>query len=414
VLGTIISVRVAQPTIFTVPDGLFRSIEKDGYFPLLQANGAPLSWGKPQIKWIDPADPRMPDIDLTIGPANRWQIVLILAFDRHVDSKELLPPAKSGLLAVYDPSAYTTNWSTTVGNPRFYMFHSTRAIVRHTEGDDGDKGKRHDTAQTFCDLNGLRETQQTRVPMMFEPKELQGGDLSAVSICDAFYMPLTAARYSLKIGGKNPSKREVRAEIARQANAMGLGRRIHDLWAIAYIESQFHQFDVWNPKREGLPQKGPGTDWGIMQLNAVPYSDGAAEGYRPYHVRQQALDPPGYIPQRLWPPPKKQLWDWRANIAGGLRVYASKAQMADGHFRRLEEIAQQAGTKATLSERQRRVEIAQRDNTNLMYWTGWDNDKQTWILNPLCADPRTYGNKVMAVVDGLEAKPPQLPQFWDD
>ena len=415
----------ALPFPVVANDVTFRSVERSKAIPLFDLKGSPLTeWRARPLRNPPPLfikalpEPQMPDVNLTMRMA-RWQLILAVGLGEQREGvSKLLAPLDTGSLAVRDPALYSPanpNIQTIfkmASNIEFYADVSARAVMRFEQGEG--TGKRHDAINTFYVLLGASVNRNVTVPLEFERDEIQGGTLSIVCLWSSFSFPLAAARVEQRVLGENPPKPSIHAEIRRQAVAAGLGKRVNDLLAIAHAESGFHQFWTWwdgdkpPPENQGLPYKGPGTDWGIMQLNAVPYADSAKEGYRrfPGPTQQMLNGPPR--PQMLWPPPSRQLWDWKANIAGGIAVYSAKLRDAVQHFDALLALAHRTDRDARLSERERRMEIIHRYNHGTLCWTGWDKQKKAWIRGP----DHDYADKVMGVIDGIEAVPQKLPADW--
>jgi hypothetical protein len=417
----------AKPTLLTVSDRVFRRAENNALVPMFDLRGNPRP--DPMFSRLRPffitamPDAKMPDITARLQVA-RWQTIFALALDqnprrnRRAADQTLLPPLREGTVAVTDPALYVPaeldlkGILTVASNMKFYETASTRAIIRHERGNG--IGRRHDSLQTFCDLLGVGSNDTPTIDLEFDRQKIQGGHLTAVSTWGNHFFPFSVGRIKDQVLGENPPKPAIHAEIRRQATAAGLGVWINSLLAIAYQESTFHQFIDYgsgaNPD-EGFPFKGTrkgedSTDWGIMQLDAVTYPDARSEGYRPFHGYQETLA--GKVPVTLWPPPARQLWDWKANIAGGIQCFSAKLAAAQTHLAELLAIARKTDKDAGFTWRERSLEVMNRYNMGVMYWIGWDTANKKWIRHP----GAMYADTVIKVRDAIEATPPVWPLYW--
>ena len=394
----------SPPELFTMADATFAALEGNKRLRLIE-------YREPQWIVCDPA-PRMPELYLPMTPP-QWELVLGALLLGGGDRPDpLLPALKLGRLGVFNAALYAPNLST-MAKREFYSVGVTRTIIRHREG-TGSK-KRRDAIQTFYDLHGVPQNASARVGVHFR-KEVQGGELSAVCLWEVHYAagPLLAlgVRVTAKVRARNANQglgiqETVRREIRRQASAAGFSQgRVNELLAIAWQESKFHQFETARTlkRREGLPMQGSSkNDWGVFQLNTLPFPDSAAEGYGPIMNKGQVGG---------WPPTREQLWDFRANIAGGIRLYAVKIKEAEAYLRKLYRAAMEVDPKGARrpTARQNRLECLERFNGGA-YWSRWSPEKRAWVRRPPKRPP--YADALIGVVEGLEGKPTVVPRWWN-
>lgn len=100
-------------------------------------------------------------------------------------------------------------------------------------------------------------------------------------------------------------------------------------------------------------------------------------------------------------PTGRQIWDWVANVDGGLGLYNEKQTDAREYPRR----TRQTYPNATdFTEDQLRRETWQRYNGG-HYWA-WDDESQQWVSDP----PNNYAAKVAAYYDAVNSG--DLPPGW--
>ena len=175
---------------------------------------------------------------------------------------------------------------------------------------------------------------------MFEPNfgGIRGGELriiprlrgaegtAPVRTCDERFMARTVL-------GQNPSRAEIEAALGNDPI----------LTQIACTESNFRQF----ASSPGLPNVGSdrrgSMGFGVMQLTEPPATD-------------------------------DEIWDWRLNVVGGMRVYREKVQIAATE---IAAIRQQYPAAPALTPDEMQYQILQRYNSG-SYWS-WDDVTKKWV-----------------------------------
>jgi hypothetical protein len=384
-----------QPTPFTLSDDQFRLVELSKHATAIKED---------DIQWIE-SDPeaRMPEkLSLPLRPAS-WGYILMAVDGGVVPTPKnyLLPRPRMGWIGAYDPSVAPSNPLSALRYGHFYEIARMRAIIRHEEGSG--LFKRKDTTQTFFDLFFTPLTARGRVPMRFD--DVQGGELTAVCTWSFHYaLSWQAARVRMKVRAKNPGsdghfQETIRKEIKAQWKSAGLSpATLTELLVVAYKESKFLQFETKKTReeRDGLPRKSPtDNDWGVYQLNTLPFKDSAADGYRPL-IRKETGG-------TAWPPTRRQLWDYRANIACGIKLYRWHSERARYWLEHLFSTYQKKGA-IPFTPRQRRLERLQRYKGG-KYWLRWESG--AWQPVPLKS--RKYADELIRYADGLEKTPPDDP-----
>lgn len=158
-----------------------------------------------------------------------------------------------------------------------------------------------------------------------------------------------------RIRGKNPTKQAVKDRLGSL-----------ELQVIAYKESRFRQFDA-----DGLPIFGPPSGFGVMQL-----------------------DPP---------PSPEVIWNWKANVDAGIKVYKTKLREAKGYPARVRK--NKFPEARDFNEKELKLEAYQRYNGGA-YWE-WSNPQKKWVPAPL----NNYADTAYKIEQAVRAGKP--PKEWD-
>ena len=219
----------------------------------------------------------------------------------------------------------------------------------------------------LIELDAKRDTPTVRIDF---GGHIAGGVLEAVAHLYVFLpLPFLTARFRLKILGRNPTKDAIRKEIGRQAALAGLGARVLDLWVICFLESRFRQFETHGDRR-GEPLWNKPSGYGVMQLDPASSAE--------------------------------QLWNWRENIKGGIRVYQDKLGQALIFMNRLRKKYPLA---PPFTAREVRMEVFQLYNGG-QFWGSWDGAQWQSIAG------QTYAYRAERVRESVDKGVP--PAEWND
>ncbi len=327
--------------------GLFR-ISDDLYRVLDQPPNPLFETAEPA--WIT-AEPAMPVLEMRLR-VREWAMGLFLAglLRAPPGPPEAVDDGRSvgSIIEMYD---VRTTVDAFLGSPTTFMGVVSRGRIHYVDR-RADHLKGHRSRNDRLGFEHLlfsfdpnRESPTIHIDF---GDRIQGGVFEAVAYLFAFMPPpLGTARFRQKVLGRNPTRAQVRSELARQAARSGLASRALDLCVIAYVESRFRQF-VESGKDRGQPLYGTPSGYGIMQID----------------------DPR---------PTPEQIWNWKANVAMGIRIYQGYLSGALAHLRSLEARWPAA---AKFTQVQIRMEFFQRYNTGPgnPFWGVWDGAQ--WQPNP--------------------------------
>lgn len=240
-------------------------------------------------------------------------------------------------------------------------------------------------------------------------EEIRGGELKAVVIQSVFVaVPVLLLKIHVKVRGRNPSKPEVRAEIARQMSGSRLSGDAIKMQVIAFTETKFHQFWASDyPARSGDEVGEP--VFGGQNDSKLP----VVGGQRPPTTSDRGgfgilqIDNGPLIGGGSGPATPEEIWNWKKNIARGIHIFTQKKAEAIRRLLQLERDPVNRGAPVVAStvygitkftEAQIDREIYQHYNSG-NYYDRYSPSAGEWV--PVLNLNRGYGPYCLAVQSAI-------------
>lgn len=341
-----------------------------------------------QPEWIS-EEPRMPRIAVRYPPYG-WQLFLVAGLDGVIDLSSADGGRRTGKTLVEERGYDLDAWLQHARIERAAAL-TARGIIRHDWKARVDRLGTNTLQFGTADINrarpGLLGWSEHQLDFF---DEFQGGDLTVVALIQlpasfAPGFPLLVGKVTRRIRGRNPSKPGVRAYVdATLASADdGLAVKV-----IAWKESKFLQFIDRRGASRGMPTVSrDGTAFGIMQLKNLGENAG-----------------------RIMRPRPREIWNWQANVDGGVRLYKEKKKTIHRYYGRI-----LATNSAAARRFKEQFKQPYRDFYRYayyqLYYGGyyWRWNGSNWARS----GTSNYGRELARVEDGIRMSPPVYPPGWD-